>query len=168
MSPNRVLLGFKISGKKGGGKKRKRKKTQVLSLWFAQVPPPALGKDLAQLLDMRQHADVVFRVEEEEMCAQRVILAARSPVFDALLNGEMREGKEGVVTIQDVRPPVFRALLYFAYTDELPEVRLPKILLIKSFSCDPANIYKPDKDLRPNYKLVLSLCFSSSCACIAK
>lgn len=87
------------------------------------MPPPALGKDLAQLLDMRQHADVVFKVEEEEMCAQRVILAARSPVFDALLNGEMREGKEGVVTIQDVRPPVFRALLYFAYTDELPEVR---------------------------------------------
>eukprot|EP00884_Botryococcus_braunii_P022298 jgi/Botrbrau1/8752/Bobra.0090s0026.1 len=77
--------------------------------------------DLAKLLDRREHADVVFKVEDEEMCAQRVILAARSPVFDALLNGEMREGKEGVVIIEDVRPPVFRALLYFAYTDRLPE-----------------------------------------------
>ena len=36
----------------------------------------------------------------------------------------MREGKEGVVTIQDVRAPVFRTLLHFVYTDTLPEVRL--------------------------------------------
>lgn len=35
----------------------------------------------------------------------------------------MREGKEGVVDIQDVRAPVFRTLLHFLYTDSLPEVR---------------------------------------------
>ena len=34
----------------------------------------------------------------------------------------MREGKEGVVVIEDVRAPVFRALLHFVYTDSLPEV----------------------------------------------
>lgn len=47
---------------------------------------------------------------------------ARSPVFKALLGGGMREGKENEVEIQDVRAPVFRALLHFAYTDALPEV----------------------------------------------
>jgi BTB/POZ domain len=47
---------------------------------------------------------------------------ARSPVFKALLGGGMREGKEDQVEIQDVRAPVFRALLHFAYTDALPEV----------------------------------------------
>lgn len=35
----------------------------------------------------------------------------------------MREGQEGDVDIQDVRKPVFQALLYFTYTDQLPEVR---------------------------------------------
>ena len=40
----------------------------------------------------------------------------------ALLNAPMREGQEGDVDIQDVRKPVFQALLYFTYTDQLPEV----------------------------------------------
>ena len=34
----------------------------------------------------------------------------------------MREGQEGDVDIKDVRKPVFQALLYFTYTDQLPEV----------------------------------------------
>lgn len=51
-----------------------------------------------------------------------VVPQARSPVFKALLGGGMREGKEDEVEIQDVRAPVFRALLHFAYTDALPEV----------------------------------------------
>lgn len=46
---------------------------------------------------------------------------ARSPVFRALLTGPMREGHESNIDIQDIRAPVFRALLYFAYTDSLPE-----------------------------------------------
>ncbi len=44
-------------------------------------------------------------------------------MFKALLGGGMREGKEDQVEIQDVRAPVFRALLHFAYTDALPEAR---------------------------------------------
>ncbi len=62
------------------------------------------------------------QVDDEELAAHRIILMARSPVFHALLNSEMREGVEGVVTIEDVRGPVFRALLHFVYTDCLPEV----------------------------------------------
>lgn len=48
-------------------------------------------------------------------------LQARSPVFRALLTGPMREGHQSSIDIQDVRAPVFRALLYFAYTDSLPD-----------------------------------------------
>jgi hypothetical protein len=50
-------------------------------------------------------------------------------VFKALLDAPMREGKEGVVTIQDVRAPVFRTLLHFVYTDSLPEVRRLYVML---------------------------------------
>lgn len=56
------------------------------------------------------------------MRAHRIVLATRSAVFRALLNAPMREGTEGVVTLEDVRAPVFRALLHFVYTDSLPEV----------------------------------------------
>lgn len=47
---------------------------------------------------------------------------ARSEVFKALLSGGMREGMEGEVRIEDVRAPVFKILLQFAYSDTLPEV----------------------------------------------
>lgn len=86
-----------------------------------QVPPPSLGHDMAQLLESGQAADVRFKVEEEELAAHKFILTARSPVFRALLNAPMREGQEGDVDIKDVRKPVFQALLYFTYTDQLPE-----------------------------------------------
>ncbi len=76
--------------------------------------------------------DITCQVDDEELTAHRIILMARSPVFHALLNSEMREGVEGVVTIEDVRGPVFRALLHFVYTDTLPEVHMPcwKLLLV--------------------------------------
>lgn len=42
-------------------------------------------------------------------------------MFRALLTGPMKEGHQSSIDIQDVRAPVFRALLYFAYTDTLPD-----------------------------------------------
>ena len=70
----------------------------------------------------------LVQVEDEALAAHRIILTARSPVFRALLNSDMREGKEGVVVIEDVRAPVFRALLHFVYTDMLPEVSRSTLL----------------------------------------
>lgn len=85
------------------------------------VPPPSLGPDLAALLDSGTSADVTFSVDGERMPAHKIILQARSPVLRALLTGPMREGHEDVVAVHDVRAPVFRALLHFAYSDTLPE-----------------------------------------------
>lgn len=84
------------------------------------VPPPSLGPDLASLLDSGVGADVTFEVDDEQMPAHKIILQARSPVFKALLTGPMREGHEGSVAVHDVKAPVFRALLHFAYSDTLP------------------------------------------------
>ena len=86
-----------------------------------KVPPPLLGRDLAALLEEGKGADVKITVEDETFDAHRIILEARSPVFHALLNIPMREGSEGVVNIKDIRPPVFKALLHFMYTDALPD-----------------------------------------------
>jgi speckle-type POZ protein len=51
------------------------------------------------------------------------VLAARSPVFDALLFGPMKEGTstENCIRIDDMAAQVFRTLLHFIYTDSLPE-----------------------------------------------
>ena len=50
-----------------------------------------------------------------------LLLQARSPVFRALLTGPMMEGHQETVAIHDVKAPVFKALLHFAYTDSLPD-----------------------------------------------
>eukprot|EP00192_Tetraselmis_astigmatica_P017658 CAMPEP_0117674406 /NCGR_PEP_ID=MMETSP0804-20121206/15021_1 /TAXON_ID=1074897 /ORGANISM="Tetraselmis astigmatica, Strain CCMP880" /LENGTH=132 /DNA_ID=CAMNT_0005483273 /DNA_START=1036 /DNA_END=1434 /DNA_ORIENTATION=+ len=72
------------------------------------VPPPALGKDMADLLEQGEGADVVFKVEDEVFRGHRIVLTARSPVFRALLSSGMREAEKGEVSIQDVRPAVFK------------------------------------------------------------
>ena len=46
---------------------------------------------------------------------------ARSPVFKSMLESGMTEGETGEVSITDMNPDVFRALLHFIYSDDLPE-----------------------------------------------
>jgi speckle-type POZ protein len=84
------------------------------------VPPSDLHQHLGSLLQTEKGADVVFDVAGERFAAHRWLLAARSPVFSAELFGGMKESHtEGVVHIEDMEPRVFKALLYFVYTDLL-------------------------------------------------
>lgn len=72
------------------------------------------------MLEAEQGADVRFSVGEQIFTAHRLVLAMRSSVFKAELYGPMREGsKQQLVTIEDMQPAVFKALLHFIYTDSL-------------------------------------------------
>ncbi|XBI63695.1 hypothetical protein VPH35_044058 [Triticum aestivum] len=84
------------------------------------VPPPALPRHLSQMLSYQEWSDVSFKVGRETFAAHRCILAARSPVFKAELVVPMKENKMRCVHIEDMDVAVFRALLHFIYTDELP------------------------------------------------
>ncbi|KAF0898135.1 hypothetical protein E2562_001783 [Oryza meyeriana var. granulata] len=83
-------------------------------------PPPDIGVHLGRLLDSADGTDVSFIVDGETFPAHRAVLAARSPVFRAELLGSMAESKMSCITVQDIEPVIFRALLRFIYTDELP------------------------------------------------
>ncbi|WVZ94474.1 hypothetical protein U9M48_040361 [Paspalum notatum var. saurae] len=83
--------------------------------------PSNITENLAKLLDEDETADVTFSVEGETIMAHKILLAVRSPVFRAELCGAMREAKAQHVTIDDMQPAVFRALLHFIYTDSLPD-----------------------------------------------
>ena len=85
---------------------------------------PTLGDQIKSLLTSdSEKTDVVFEVERERFPAHSLVVAARSSAFRAMLRtgAEMREGSEGVIRIGDVRAPVFRVLLAFLYSDELPD-----------------------------------------------
>ncbi|GJM84561.1 hypothetical protein PR202_ga00244 [Eleusine coracana subsp. coracana] len=111
-----VINGFRTEEK--GAPKPKPKVNSV------PVPPPDLHRHLGHLLETKKGTDVVFDVGGETFAAHRFVLAARSPIFGAELFSEMKEGDgDGVIRIDDMEPGVFRALLCFAYTDSLPEMK---------------------------------------------
>lgn len=66
---------------------------------------------------------MVFNVDGVTFTAHRWMLAARSAVFNAEFFGMMKESDTGgVVHIHDMEPRVFKALLYFVYTDLFPDM----------------------------------------------
>ncbi|KAL6643070.1 hypothetical protein ACP70R_021251 [Stipagrostis hirtigluma subsp. patula] len=91
---------------------------------FVEVPPSDMNLHLGDLLETGKGADVTFQVGGETFRAHRCVLAARSAVFDAELFGPMKEGTDtAIIHVDDMEPEVFRALLSFVYTDELPDRR---------------------------------------------
>ncbi|PUZ39013.1 hypothetical protein GQ55_9G245300 [Panicum hallii var. hallii] len=92
---------------------------------FVSVPPSDLHRHLADLLQTKKGADVVFQVGRKMFPAHRCVLAARSPVFSAEFFGAVRESRTAadVVQVNDMEAPVFKALLCFLYTDSFPDMR---------------------------------------------
>jgi len=76
---------------------------------------------LRVLLDSEQRADVTLVVERSCLFdAHRLVLAMRSPVFRAKFSWDSRDSSLEWFRVHDVSAPVFRAMLHFIYTDELP------------------------------------------------
>ncbi|KAK3120689.1 hypothetical protein QOZ80_9AG0692100 [Eleusine coracana subsp. coracana] len=90
---------------------------------FVAVPPANMSRHMERLLRTGNGADVTFEVAgTTTVAAHRSILAARSPVFMAELFGPMKENAASAwVRVDDMEARVFKALLYFVYTDEMPD-----------------------------------------------
>ncbi|KAF8775533.1 hypothetical protein HU200_004504 [Digitaria exilis] len=88
------------------------------------VPPPDLHRHFGDILVSHVGADITFDVGVEMFMAHKVVLAARSSVFMAVLfGGQMGENAAvSHVKVDDMDPDVFGAMLHFIYTDTLPEV----------------------------------------------
>ncbi|GBM60635.1 Speckle-type POZ protein [Araneus ventricosus] len=59
---------------------------------------------------------VSLRVGKESETVNKAILCARSPVFAKMFQSDMREAKENVVTITDIKMPVLKVLVSFLCT----------------------------------------------------
>jgi speckle-type POZ protein len=84
-----------------------------------KVPASDIRRQLANLMDQKEGADVMFSVAGEMFAAHKVVLAMRSPVFKAELCGPMSETGKTPIVVEDMQPDVFRAFLYFIYTDSM-------------------------------------------------
>ncbi|KAL6659237.1 hypothetical protein ACP70R_003277 [Stipagrostis hirtigluma subsp. patula] len=84
------------------------------------VPPSEMLDVLGMLLESEEGADLTIKVEGEVFRAHKIVLAMRSPVFKAELYGPMSDKRMETITIDDMRPDIFKALLHFIYKDSLP------------------------------------------------
>lgn len=96
-----------------------------------QVPESDIGAHFGMLLDNMEGSDITFNVAGEKFHAHKLVLAARSPAFRSEFFDKM-VGDEQEVSVADMEPKVFKAMLHFVYRDALPEDES-----VASGSCSP-------------------------------
>ncbi|KAL0544626.1 hypothetical protein IC582_019743 [Cucumis melo] len=84
------------------------------------VPESDIGAHFGTLLENEEGSDITFNVSGEKFRAHKLVLAARSPVFENDFVNMMEEDNDEIL-ITEMEPRVFKALLHFIYRDTLPE-----------------------------------------------
>ncbi|XP_049796110.1 TD and POZ domain-containing protein 1-like [Schistocerca nitens] len=77
---------------------------------------------LAALVDGGEGSLVTLVAGETRVAAHRAVLAAASPVFEAMFAHDMLEASCGQVSIDDVEGPVLRLLVAYTYTLQAPQL----------------------------------------------
>ena len=71
------------------------------------------------ILNNREFSDIKIIVSGKTLYAHKVILAAHSPVFLAMLNSDMKENNKNEIQIADIEFDAFQELLSFIYTGKI-------------------------------------------------
>ncbi|XP_012070393.1 BTB/POZ and MATH domain-containing protein 4 isoform X2 [Jatropha curcas] len=95
------------------------------------VPESDIGSHFGALLENEECSDITFNVHGEKFHAHKLVLAARSPVFENEFFDLLEEDNREIV-VSDMEPKVFKALLHFIYKDTLVE---DEELSMSSSSC---------------------------------
>ncbi|KAM3370370.1 hypothetical protein ACQJBY_017969 [Aegilops geniculata] len=101
----------------------KERHMEEVSAFIVPIPPSNFHQDFGNMLKDGEGTDVTFVVGDQSFQAHRVVLAGRTPFFRSELFGPRKENKMQHISIDDVEPSVFKALLHFIYTDALPDNR---------------------------------------------
>lgn len=96
-----------------------------------KVPESDIGAHFGMLLENEECSDITFTVHGEKIHAHKLVLAARSPVFESEFFDSLEEDNREIV-VTDMEPKVFKALLHFIYKDTLVE---DEELSVSSSSC---------------------------------
>ncbi|KAI4382813.1 hypothetical protein MLD38_008726 [Melastoma candidum] len=100
-----------------------RNRVEGPKMYSIPLPPSNMGQGLKNLLESEVGSDVTFVVGDEKFRAHKLILAARSHVFRAQFFGLIGDRNIEEVAVEDVEPSIFKAMLQFIYTDDLPNIR---------------------------------------------
>ena len=83
-----------------------------------------LSDHFGQMLEDKDFSDVEIHCNGKVFSCHQSILAARSSVFRAMLQAEMREAQTKRIDIQDSRPEIVGEMLRFIYTGDISDENL--------------------------------------------
>ncbi|CAH1433254.1 unnamed protein product [Lactuca virosa] len=96
--------------------------TEGPQIFSISSPPSDISQHFGHLLESGELTDLTLEVDGEMFRAHKLVLAARSPVFKAQLFGPMKDNNTDCIKVQEIKAPVFKALLYFIYWDKVPDM----------------------------------------------
>ncbi|UYV69892.1 SPOPL [Cordylochernes scorpioides] len=99
----------------------KKKSERIQNIQF-QLPESRWSEEVGSLLESPKFSDVVLKAGGCTVQAHKNILAARSPVFAAMFEHEMKENRENLVEIEDMEPEVLEEMVRFIYTEQSPKL----------------------------------------------
>ena len=85
-----------------------------------------VGESFGKLLDDKDLTDMTIKCGAQDFPCHSLILSARSPVFKAMFQANMKERESREVIIEDIEPAVFAEMLHFIYTGETKDNALEK------------------------------------------
>ncbi|KAK8180440.1 hypothetical protein HDK77DRAFT_495768 [Phyllosticta capitalensis] len=83
---------------------------------MAQDPPDASDDD-------QRLVTFIVGPDHKEFSIHKSVVCARSPVFDKALNSEFKEGKERTIVLEETEVGVFKVVMHWLYTSQLPRFR---------------------------------------------
>jgi len=83
---------------------------------------PKLIKNISTIFKLTESVDVTFDVDGSLFGAHKTILIPRCEYFKSMFESGMKESTEKIVTIADIAPDVFKAILEYIYTDDVEDI----------------------------------------------
>jgi BTB/POZ domain-containing protein 9 len=83
-----------------------------------------------KLYNQSEYSDIELIIESEHFYAHRIILAARSEYFRALLYGGLCESQHHTIEIKECKVDAFRILLLYIYTGRINLTKEKVILFV--------------------------------------
>ncbi|CAF1098217.1 unnamed protein product [Adineta steineri] len=92
----------------------------------------SLSEDFGNLFNQSDYSDIELVVQTERFYAHRVILAARSEYFRALLYGGLRESQHNnhSIEIKECKAAAFKILLLYTYTGRINLIKEKEDILL--------------------------------------
>jgi speckle-type POZ protein len=108
-------------------------------------PPPGricpIGQQLGKIFSDKQLSDVKIECDGQTFDCHQIILAARSPVFMAMFQSNMKEKKTKTVTINDFKTEVVSEMLNYIYTgtvssNDISEIEIDLLAAADKYQLD--------------------------------